>query len=63
MQVVIPNNDTENEPKALQILKEAVSGISVIPNAPDANLTAALETVLLHGGFENSTPSVQSLKV
>ncbi|KAL3675702.1 hypothetical protein R1sor_025650 [Riccia sorocarpa] len=44
-------------------LKASISGTTTTATAAKANLTAALESVLLHGGFENETDLIQSLKV
>ncbi|KAL2607919.1 hypothetical protein R1flu_026492 [Riccia fluitans] len=47
----------------LQSLNASLRGTTTNSIAAKANLTAALESVLLHGGFEQSTSLVESLKV
>ncbi|KAL3675708.1 hypothetical protein R1sor_025656 [Riccia sorocarpa] len=44
-------------------LKASISGTRTTATAAKANLTAALEIILLDGGFENGTDLIQSLKV
>ncbi|PTQ27410.1 hypothetical protein MARPO_0200s0010 [Marchantia polymorpha] len=57
------SNDAATTKNVLDPLKKAVNAITVTSNGAQANLTAALETTVLQGGFDNSTSRVASLKI
>ncbi|OAE21570.1 hypothetical protein AXG93_1478s1130 [Marchantia polymorpha subsp. ruderalis] len=57
------SNDDATTKNVLDPLKKAVNAITVTSNGAQANLTAALESTVLQGGFDNSTSRVASLKI
>ncbi|KAG6544708.1 hypothetical protein Mapa_013898 [Marchantia paleacea] len=57
------SNDDVKVKGVLDPLKKAVNAITVTSNGAQANLTAAMETLVVRGGFDNSTSQVASLKI
>ncbi|PTQ31553.1 hypothetical protein MARPO_0110s0042 [Marchantia polymorpha] len=57
------SNDDATSKIVLDPLKKAVNAITVTSNGAQANLTAALDSTVLQGGFDDSTSRVASLKI